>query len=60
VTGEVAHVEDDGRSGIIVDGVPVWVDIQSSVEGSESTIESLDRGDDVTVFVRRLDLQLVE
>lgn len=60
VTGEVVQVEDDGRVGITVDGVPVWADIQPPTEPSESVMRSLDRGDDVTVFVWRLDLQLVE
>lgn len=60
VTGEVAHVEDDGRIGITVDDVPVRIDLRSSTEASESSVESIDRGDDVTVFAPRLDLRLVE
>lgn len=60
VTGEVAHVEDDGRIGIAVDDVPVRIDLRSSTGASESSVESLDCGDDVTVFAPRLDLRLVE
>lgn len=60
ITGEVAHVEDDGRIGITVDDVPVRIDLRSSTDASESSVESLDCGDDVTVFLRRLDLRLVE
>lgn len=57
VTGEVAHVEHDGRISIIVNDIPIQINLQSSMEASELRVELLGRGDDVIVFLKRFELE---